>query len=62
MSTIMPQSELLRNAIRFIAEGLESGKNTMETLLEQAAVRFNLSPKECDFLKDFYKNDPHQQD
>lgn len=62
MSTVMPQSELMRSAIRFIAEERESKGKSLEKLFEEAAMRFNLSPKECDFLKQFCSDNPQKQD
>jgi hypothetical protein len=62
MSTVMPQSELMRSAIRFIAEEREGKGKSMEKLLEEASMRFNLSPKECDYLKQFCSDTPPAQD
>jgi len=62
MTTIMPQSELMRNAVRFIAEGLEKKDKSLEKLLEDAAVHFNLSPKESEFLTGFYRDNNQLQD
>ncbi|QGY41221.1 hypothetical protein GM415_14160 [Pseudodesulfovibrio cashew] len=56
MTTIMPQSELTRKAIAWISEQLEEAPDRqMPKLLEEAAVRFNLCPKDCEFLSRFYK-------
>ena len=54
MSTVMPQSELVRKAIAFVDECLREGTKPLRALLEEAGVRFNLSPKEAEFLKDFF--------
>ncbi|MGL1862386.1 MAG: hypothetical protein OCC46_07675 [Pseudodesulfovibrio sp.] len=58
MTTIMPQSEQVRKAIVWISEMLENepGKSLIK-LQEEAGPRFNLSPKECEFLQRFYKED-----
>lgn len=56
MTTIMPQSELTRKAVAWISEMLE--KNTgksLVALIEEAAMQFNLSPKDEEFLQRFYK-------
>ena len=53
MSTIMPQSELLRKAVTFISEEKEYGK-PLQKLLDEAAMRFNLSPKDTRYLTDFF--------
>jgi len=55
VTTIMPQSELTKKAITWIAEMLDQkADQSINVLLEEAAVRFNLSPRDCEFLKRFY--------
>ncbi len=55
MTTIMPQSELLRKAVHWMAEtSKESGRPAL-AFLDDAAQRFNLSPKECEYLANFFK-------
>ncbi|WP_031484012.1 hypothetical protein [Maridesulfovibrio frigidus] len=55
MSTIIPQCELTRKAIKWISDQQdETGKSHL-ALLEDAAMRFNLSPKDMEFLNRFYK-------
>jgi len=55
MTTIMPQSELTRKAIAWIsAEQQGDSSKTLKSLLEMAAVRFNLGPKDVEFLQRFY--------
>lgn len=56
----MPQSELTKKAIAWIAEMLEQKSDqSLNALLEEAAVRFNLSPRDCEFLKRFYTESQH---
>ncbi|MEF2229537.1 MAG: hypothetical protein V3571_01285 [Pseudodesulfovibrio sp.] len=56
MSTIMPQSELTRKAVAWICEKREEcGSLPLSALLEEAAMRFNLGPKDVEFLQRFYK-------
>jgi hypothetical protein len=56
MTTIMPACELTRKAITWISEEQENGSpKPLVVLLEEAAVRFNLSPKDVEFLQRFYK-------
>jgi hypothetical protein len=56
MTTIMPASELARKAITWICEEQANcSPKPLAVLLEEAAVRFNLSPKEVEFLQRFYK-------
>ncbi len=51
MTTIMPPSELLRRAVTYISEQQKDapGKDLMQ-LLDEAAMRFNLSPLDCEAL------------
>ncbi len=56
MTTIMPQNELTRKAVAWICEKQqEKACRALNALLEEAAVRFNLSPKDMEFLQRFYK-------
>ena len=56
MTTIMPQSELTRKAIAWICEMQgEKGAKSLSALMEDAAARFNLSPKDVEFLQRFFK-------
>ena len=55
-STIQPKGEKVRNAIKWIScERMEDQKRTINLFIQDAAMRFNLSPKEEDFLRAFYK-------
>ena len=55
MATIMPKGENLRQAVSWISEMLKEDENaTIPNLIEKAALRFNLSPKDEDFLRSFY--------
>ncbi len=55
MATIMPQGELLRRAVKWIDEQRAETGKPVDALLNEAAVRFNMSPKEADFLVGFFK-------
>ncbi len=45
MTTIMPQSELVRRAAAYVAAELtERGQAGLYALLDDAAMRFNLTP------------------
>lgn len=55
MVTIMPQKELVKRAVAYIQERLNENPENFNTLLDQAGMRFNLSPKEAEMLKDFFK-------
>jgi hypothetical protein len=56
MSTIQPQGEEIRKAVKWISEERQEGTALDDNrLVEQAAVKFNLSPKEVEFLAKFVK-------
>ena len=56
MATIQPKGEKTRKAVKWIsAERLEDEGKSIFLLIQEAALRFNLSPKEEGFLISFYK-------
>ncbi len=56
MATIMPKGDKLRQAVKWISENLkEDGKASIPLLIEKAALKFNLSPKDEEFVRSFYK-------
>ncbi len=56
MATIMPKGENLRQAVKWISECHTEDKNkTYQSLICDAALRFNLSPKDEEFLRSFYQ-------
>ncbi len=58
MATIQPKGENVRRAVKWISEMLkEEESRAMEPLIEKASRQFNLSPKEEDFLRSFYKEE-----
>ncbi|MBN2426132.1 MAG: hypothetical protein JXR46_12755 [Calditrichaceae bacterium] len=59
MTTIIPDNEAIKKAVRWISEHLkENPAADKKTLINEASFRFNLSPKESFFLQNFYsKND-----
>ena len=50
-NNITPPGDKIKKAIKWLGEAVlnEPGKSRRE-LLEQAEIRFNLSPRECEFL------------
>lgn len=60
MSTIVPQCELTRKAIKWISDQHEDTGKPVATLLEEAAMRFNLSPKDMEFMERFYAENSNQ--
>ncbi|WP_291327565.1 hypothetical protein [Desulfovibrio sp. UCD-KL4C] len=55
MTTIVSNCELTRKAVKWISEQQGETGKTHSVLLEEAAMRFNLSPKDMEFLDRFYK-------
>jgi hypothetical protein len=57
MSTIMPKGENLRQAVKWISENRKEDENAkIPLLIEKAGIRFNLSPKDEEYLRSFYKD------
>ncbi|MFH1953784.1 MAG: hypothetical protein ABIL06_19465 [Pseudomonadota bacterium] len=55
MATIQPKGESIRQAVKWIsAERLEDEKKALSKLIREAALRFNLSPKDEEYLCSFY--------
>lgn len=54
MSPKLPEGMALRKAIQWISKAREEGKESLPVLLDQACLRFNLSPKDCDFIHRFF--------
>ena len=51
MSTIVPEGEALRNAVRWIsAERAHRPEASLASLLDEAALRFDLTPLDQQFL------------
>ena len=56
MGTIQPKGEKVRQAVKWISSELqEDEKKSITKLIQQAAVRFNLSPVEEQSLGSFYR-------
>ncbi len=60
MSTILPESEALRKAVKWISEQIqahpEEPEEKVQKLVIEAINRFDLSPKDSDFLMEFYRS------
>jgi len=56
MSTIQPEGEILRKAVKWISdERVHDDTKQIKQLIEAAALQFNLSPKETEYLVRFFK-------
>lgn len=56
MSTIMPQGELVRKAVAFIAEQREQHpEKSLACLLDEAGMRFNLTPLDATAIERLFQ-------
>jgi hypothetical protein len=56
MTTIMPEGEAIRRAAKWISIELQvDPKKSIQALVNDAVSRFDLSPKEAEFLTEFYQ-------
>lgn len=54
---IMPEGESLRNAVKYISEALqEDAGKSVQALVQEASLKFDLTPADADFLSHFYKD------
>lgn len=62
MPTVMPNGELLRRAVAWISEARKEGETNTSKLVEDASVRFNLSPLDQDNLMRLLKEEGDKED
>ena len=56
MAAIMPEGEAIRKAVKWISDNLQDDPNkSVQKLINEAVMRFDLSPKDAEFLIDFYR-------
>ncbi|KUG23505.1 hypothetical protein ASZ90_006709 [hydrocarbon metagenome] len=55
MTTIMPESENVQRAIKWVSANLEENNQPLQKLVEKAVFKFDLSPKDTDFLTSFFR-------
>ena len=56
MTTIQPDGEMIRKAVKWISEERQTGQSKKhQQMIEEAAIRFNLSPMEVESLSHFLK-------
>jgi len=56
MPTIIPEGQRIRQAVKFIsAERMEDEKKPIRKLIQEASLKYNLSPKEEQDLVNFYR-------
>lgn len=53
---LQPEGDAIRNAVKYISElRKESPTISINKLIEKACMKFDLTPKDADFLTQFYK-------
>ena len=58
MGTIQPQGDALKKAIQWVAEQRNSGsEKSSVTLADEAALQYDLSPKDSEFLLRFIREE-----
>jgi hypothetical protein len=56
MTTIIPQGEDIRKAVKWISEERQSSSSKkLAKLVEEASVKFDLSPADGEFLFKFFR-------
>jgi hypothetical protein len=55
MTNVIPSGQKIRQAVKWIAEQLGEQKGSVHGFIQEAALKFNLSPKEEEDLMHFYK-------
>jgi len=60
MPTVMPEGENVQKAIKWISANFEENKKlSIHQLIEKAVFKFDLSPKDTEFLFGFFRK--HQE-
>lgn len=61
MTTVQPENEKLRKAVKWISEKRKENPDiNLAKLVDDAGLQFDLSPKDGEFLLRFVKNGDHQ--
>ena len=56
MTTVQPEGEDLRKAIKWISDERQYGETrTLLKLIEEASLKFDLSPMDADYLVNFFR-------
>ena len=55
--TVIPEGENIKKAIKWISVSFEENQNqVISTLIDKAVFKFDLSPKDTEFLFGFFRN------
>ena len=56
MTTVQPEGEDLRKAVKWISDERQYGEpRTLLKLIEEASLKFDLSPMDADYLVNFFR-------
>ena len=56
MTTVQPEGEELRKAVKWISDERRYGaEKTLIKLIEEAGLKFNLSPMDQEYLSNFFR-------
>lgn len=62
MTNVMPEGDAIRKAVKWISAELEGEpQKSLQKLVNEAVQRFDLSPKEAEFLIGFYRKSKTDQ-
>lgn len=62
MRDLLPEGEELHRAIKWVSDNLqEDADQPLGPLVQEAIFRFDLSPKDSEFLIDFYRKAKEKQ-
>jgi hypothetical protein len=57
MTSVMPEGEAIRSAVKWISASLQEAQpQPVKKLIDQAILRFDLSPLDGEFLARFYQS------
>lgn len=57
MSTVLPEGEDIRRAVRWVSENLKDDPDQpVQRLVNDAILRFDISPKDAEFLTRFFSH------
>jgi hypothetical protein len=56
MTTVVPEGEAIRKAVKWISDNLKDDPDQpVQKLINDANLRFNLTPKDAEYLFNFYR-------
>ena len=61
MTTIMPNSDRMKKAVQYVSEQRQAEpEKTPKKIVNEATLKFDLTPSECEFLAKFVSGDTGQ--